>query len=76
MHPSNPCLYLGLDQPLQLLAKKVFHGHLVGLHLLEIFEQSANAGWAYKRCYRAGKDVCGKVRDHREKTSSETHARH
>lgn len=41
MHSGNSRLDLGLHQPLQFFAKEIFHGDFVGLHLLEVFEQSA-----------------------------------
>lgn len=43
MHPGHSRLDLGLNQPLELLAQEVLHGDLVGLHLLQIFQQSAPA---------------------------------
>lgn len=53
MHPGHPGLDLGLDQPLELLAQEVLHGDLVGLHLLEVFEQSTTRADAETSC-----DLC------------------
>lgn len=44
MHSGNSRLDLGLNQPFQFLAKEIFHGDLVGLHLLQVFEQPAVIG--------------------------------
>lgn len=40
MHPGHPRLDLGLNQPLELLTQEILHGDLVGLNLLEVFQQS------------------------------------